>query len=671
MNRLADETSPYLRQHATNPVDWYPWGDEALARARAEDKALFVSIGYAACHWCHVMAHESFEDEAIAGLLGESFVSIKVDREERPDLDALYMAAVLAQQGSGGWPMSVFCTPDGRPFFAGTYYPPSDRGGYPGFPRVLGALAEAWRTQRDALEEQADALAEAVAKQVTLEDGLLPPASSSLPPFDPLLDAVVASLTGTFDREWGGFGGAPKFPRPALVELCLRHHLATGEPGSLEMATRTLDAMAAGGIYDHLAGGFARYSTDRRWLVPHFEKMLTDQALLARAYLHGWQVTGRADYRQVMGETLHAMLSELAAPSGGLCASIDADAGGREGGHATFTRSELDGALARAGLGEHAGAVADFYGVTARGNWESTNVLHRPLGAPLARPPEIEAARAALLAARRERVQPGVDDKVLTEWNAMAVATLAEAAAATGEPAWARAAEDIAEVLFARLRRHDGRWLRSLQGDDARHLGLAADYAWVIDAATRLGELTGQARWTARALETAHALVELFGPGPGGGALYTTGADAEPLIVRPRDLMDGALPSANALSARALWRLGALSGDDRLTDAAEGILSATAGLLGANPVAFADLLAAASLPESTIEVVVTGDRPDLLAVVRSAWRPCAVVAWGEPTASPLWEGRAEGRAYVCRHYACLRPADDPATLAAQLTEPGG
>jgi uncharacterized protein YyaL (SSP411 family) len=672
VNRLAAETSPYLRQHAGNPVDWYPWGEEALARAAAEDKPLFVSVGYAACHWCHVMAHESFEDPDVAAHLARSFVSVKVDREERPDLDAIYMAAVLAQNGSGGWPMSVFCTPDGRPFFAGTYFPRSDRGGHPGFVRVVDALADAWRAQRSAVERQADELAAAVGRQVTLADELVDRPASDVAPFDSLLAALTGALARGFDEAWGGFGPAPKFPRPTLIELCLRHGATTGDRGSLTMATRTLDAMAAGGIYDHLAGGFARYSTDREWLVPHFEKMLTDQALLARAYLHAWQVTGRGDYRQVMAETLDAMLADLAAPGGGLCSSIDADAGGREGGHATFTRGELDAALADAGLGDDADVLAAFYGVTASGNWEGTNVLRRPLGAPLARPPEIEAGRAALLDARRRRTQPGVDDKVLTEWNAMAVATLAEAAGATGETRWAAAAVEVAEVLFSRLRRPDGRWLRSLQGDDARHLALAADYAWVIEAATRLGELTGQALWTDRALQTAHQLLDLFGPdGDADRSLFSTGRDAPALIVRPKDLLDGALPSANAVAAQALLRLGALSGDASLTDAALGILRTTAALVAANPVAFCDLLPAVALAEATTEVVVAGERPDLVSVVRSAWRPNTVLAWGERTPSPLWAERIDGRAYVCRHYVCALPASDGATLAAQLADPGG
>ncbi len=454
------------------------------------------------------------------------------------------------------------------------------------------------------------------------------------------------------------------------MELCLRHHARTGDEHSLVMATATLDAMAAGGIYDHLAGGFARYSTDRQWLVPHFEKMLTDQALVARAYLHAWQATGRDDYRQVMAETIDSMLVDLRAPNGGLCSSVDADAGGQEGAHATFTRAEVQKALAAAGLGAIADEVCAFYGVTEAGNWEHTNVLRRPLGAPLARPAEIEEARRVLLAARRARPQPGVDDKVLTEWNAMAVSTLAEAAGATGVRRWSDAAVDVAEVLFAKLRRPDGRWLRSLQGDDARHLALLADYAWVLDGATRLGELTGKAQWTTRSVEVARDMLELFAPAAGDGALFTTGSDADPLIVRPLDLMDGAVPSANALAALALFRLGALSGDDTFSDAARRVVAAASALMEQSPMGFADMVAALALDGGAIEIVVSGDRPDLVDVVRSRWLPEAVLAWGEPTDSPLWEGRDLDAAYVCRHYTCLLPARDRATLEAQLERPG-
>ena len=400
VNRLADETSPYLRQHAENPVEWYPWGDEALRLARDEDRPLFVSIGYASCHWCHVMAHESFEDPETAAELSKWFVSVKVDREERPDLDAVYMAATQALTGSGGWPMSVFCTPDGRPFYAGTYFPPQERHGMPSFRHVVRALGEAWQRQRNEVLAQAGALVEAVRKEMSLAESLRedqgrPPTAAFLGvgaiDTDALEEQVVAGLAPGFDREWGGFGPAPKFPRPTLVELCLRRSRSgrTDAEQARHMALRTLDAMAAGGIYDHLVGGFCRYSTDARWLVPHFEKMLTDQALLSRAYLHAWQETGHADYLGVMTETLDFVLRDLSTPDGALYSSFDADAGGVEGGHATFTPGDLEVAL----LPELRRPAAEWYGITERGNWEGRSIPIRPVGGPLARPDDIEEAR--------------------------------------------------------------------------------------------------------------------------------------------------------------------------------------------------------------------------------------------------------------------------------------
>ncbi len=685
MNRLGAETSPYLRQHAENPVDWFPWGDEAFAAARALDAPLFVSIGYASCHWCHVMAHESFEDEATAADLRRSFVSVKVDREERPDVDAIYMAAAQALTGSGGWPLSVFCTPDGRPFYAGTYFPPEDRHGMPAFRRVLQALDDAWHHRRDEVERQAEALTEALRAEVRLADRLRAVETGPSGPgravgFADRLEAVVDQLAESFDPEWGGFGPAPKFPRPSLVELCLRHHRRTGVVASETMATTTLDAMAAGGLYDHLVGGFCRYSTDRQWLVPHFEKMLTDQALLARAYLHAWQETGDLDYRQVLEETLDYVIGALGAPGGGLFSSEDADAAGVEGGHATFTVAQVRQALTEAGEDDLVDEVLDWYQMTEAGNWDGTNVVRRPLGAPLGRPPGVERARAALAAHRRRRPQPALDDKVLTEWNAMAAATLAEAAAATGTSRWAVAAVGVAEFLFAELRREDGRWLRSWQGGRARHLALAADHAWVVECCTRLAELTGDPVWVDRGVEVADDLLERFWDRtPGGGGLFSTGDDAEALVVRPKELVDGALPAAGSVAAGALVRLGALSGDPRYGDAAEALVADAAPLLRRHPLAAADLVAAVGSVEHPAEVVVAGDRPDLLAEARRRWLPTAVLAWGTPTDSPLWAGREAGRAYVCHRFTCQLPAADTASLATQLdaldgrppAEPGG
>jgi len=662
VNRLDRETSPYLRQHAANPVDWFPWGPEAFEHARRLDRPLFVSIGYSSCHWCHVMAHESFEDEATGGDLDRWFVSVKVDREERPDLDAVYMAAVQAFSGSGGWPMSVFCTPDGRPFFAGTYFPPTDRHGLPGFRRLLAALADAWSTRRDQVEEQAEALVRAVSSEATLVDRLAPSGLVDPSWCSGLVEHTVAQLTERFDPEWGGFGPAPKFPRPTLVELCLRDFQVTGRKASLTMATTTLDAMAAGGIYDHLAGGFARYSTDSRWLVPHFEKMLTDQALLARAYLHAWQVTGEAGYLQVATETLDYVVCSLADPGGGLCSSEDADAGGVEGAHAVFTAAEVEQALADAGRSDLLASTAEWYGITDAGNWEGTNVLSRPIGPPRRRPEAIEEARRILLEARRRRPQPAIDTKVILEWNAMAVAVLAEAASVTGNQAWADRAVGIGDLMLTGLRRDDGRWLRTLgSGQPA----FAADYAWLLEACLRLSELTGAGRWLDSAVEVADALLDLFCDHRVGG-LFTTGKDAETLIVRAKEWVDGAVPSANAVGARALLHLGVLTGHQRYRDTGERIVELASGLIVPQPLAAADMVTAAAWVDDASDVTITGERPDLLGVVRSRWLPVTALAWGDRRASPIWEGKPEGWAYVCRAGVCQAPAGDTATLAAQL-----
>jgi uncharacterized protein YyaL (SSP411 family) len=668
VNHLADETSPYLRQHADNPVEWFPWGHEALEKASAEDKPIFLSIGYASCHWCHVMAHESFEDEATAADLSRWFVSVKIDREERPDLDSLYMAATQSFTGSGGWPMSVFCTPDGRPFYAGTYFPPEERHGMPSFRRVVEALGTAWEQEREQVLTQADALVDAVRRDARLAEQMseseaeagtvLVPASGL--DVQGLIDQLVTGLAPGFDPQWGGFGPAPKFPRPSLVELCLRHYRHTGSERSRQMALTTLDAMAAGGMYDHLVGGFCRYSTDARWLVPHFEKMLTDQALLARAYLHAWQETGQENYLTVVTETLDFVLDDLSTPEGALYSSFDADAGGVEGSHATFTLAEVTEALPA----DLVGPVAEWYGITAEGNWEDRSILYRPVGAHLARPPEIEEARRLLAAVRADRVQPARDEKVLTEWNAMAAATLAEVAAVTGSARYARRAEEIGEFLMSAM--YDGpRLMRSWQGGRARHLGVAADHAWLVEACVRLSELTGKRIWRTRAQQVSGELLALFWDSDAGG-FFTTGADAEQLIVRPKEYLDGALPATNSIAVDALLRAAALSDDRALTRAVDRTVTGAQALFTRHPGALADMVAALPLRSGRQEIVVTGDRPDLLAEVRRRWLPDAVVAWGEPDGSPLFADRPAGSAFVCRGFACAAPAGDVATLAEQL-----
>ncbi len=668
MNRLASETSPYLRQHAHNPVDWYPWGDEAFDRARHENRPVLLSVGYSACHWCHVMAHESFEDDVTAKELNDRFVSIKVDREERPDVDAVYMEAVQAMTGSGGWPMTVFLTPEGRPFFGGTYFPPRDGPGMPSFRRVLDAVDDVWHNRRDEVDRQADALAEAINRRTRVPQDLLARAGDEAD--DPgsqsaaLLTAAAAELAARFDATWGGFGPAPKFPQTQLVELCLRHHRLTGEASSLAMATTTLGAMAAGGIYDHVGGGFARYSTDATWTVPHFEKMLYDQAGLVRAYLHAWQVTGEARWLQVVEETVGYVLRELASPGGGLYSAQDADSEGEEGRFYVWTPAELATALGP----ELAAIASDWYGVTEAGNFEGRNILRRPLGAELGRPDVVEEARRRLFEARSHRVHPGLDDKVLTEWNAMFGSSLAEAAGATGRPDWRDAAVRIGEFLLAEFRDTEtGRWLRSWQGGRARHLAYAGDYAWLVDFFTRLAELTGKVLWLDHARETALSMLELF---TGEGTLlYTTGNDAEQLVVRPLDILDGAVPAANGVAATALLRLGALRADDVLVDAAASLLRTLSRVAAEYPLACANSVAASELSGGGItEVVIPGDRPDLLSTVRARFEPTIVLAWGEPTSSPLWAGRDEGHAYVCRRFVCRSPATSPDELAQRLDD---
>ncbi len=676
-NRLAGETSPYLRQHAENPVDWYPWGAEAFADAAARDVPVFLSVGYSACHWCHVMAHESFEDPAIAAVLNAGFVAVKVDREERPDVDAVYMDAVQAMSGRGGWPMSVFLTPDGRPFFGGTYFPPTDRHGMAGFPRLLEAISEAWAQRRPEVEAQADALAEAVARQSSLPDHLVGGAGT-LPPFAPTLAAAVGELAGRFDAAWGGFGPAPKFPHPALVELCLRHHRLVGEadpaagagttapatgtagPDALRMALVTLEAMAAGGMYDHLGGGFCRYATDDTWTVPHFEKMLYDQAGLVRAYLHAWQTTGDAQWRQVVEETVDYVLRDLRSPGGGLCSAEDADSEGEEGRFYLWDRAELE-----AVVGDDAPAAVDWYGLGSPPNFEGRYILRRPLGAGLVRPDAVTRARVLLFEHRAGRVRPGLDDKVLTEWNAMFLSSLAEAAAALGREDWAVAAGEIAEFLWRELRAEDGRWLRSWQGGRARHLAYSADYAWVVDAFTRMAELSGAPHWLARATTVATDMLRLFTHD--SGVLATTGADAEALVVRPLELMDNATPSATAVAGTALVRLGALRADDELIGAGTRLLEALGPLAGEHPLAVASAVAGTELLAGGVtEVVVTGSRPELLATVRARYEPTSVLAWGEPDDSPLWEGRPDGFAFVCRRAVCAAPSPSPDELVARL-----
>ncbi len=660
MNRLGRETSPYLRQHRDNPVHWYPWGDDAFAEARARHAPVLLSVGYSACHWCHVMAHECFEDDEVAEVMNRLFVNVKVDREERPDVDAVYMDAVQAMTGRGGWPMTVFLTPDGEPFYGGTYFPKQQ------FLQLMAAIDEVWRTRPDDVRQNVGALLAAVDRTRAITPSDLPGPE--------LTERAVGQLAAAFDDTWGGFGRAPKFPPTSGLDLLLREHLRTGDQHARRMVDTTLSAMASGGMYDHLAGGFARYSTDDRWLVPHFEKMLYDQALLVRVYTHAAQVFAEPVWRQVVDETIGYVLTELRHPDGGFFSAEDADAPD-EHGHAheglatTWTPDEV-----RAVLGDDAPIALDWYelahpdfaGGNFEGRWIPCRLHHR---GQLLRPPEVERVRQALLAHRATRPRPGLDDKVLTEWNALMLSSLAEAAAAFGRDDWLGAAVANAEFLCRELRASDGRWRRSWQADgepQARHAALAADHACLVDAFTRLAEATGAARWVVEARHVADTMLDHFWDADHGG-LFTTADDAEALIVRQKDLLEGATPSANSMAAIALARLGALTGEQRYANHADQILRLLATLAPQAPSAFAHALGAVDLRTHGItEVVVVGDRPDLLAVVRETWRPEVVLAWGEADDSPLWSGRSEGAAYVCEHAACLLPATDPASLRAQL-----
>ena len=661
MNRLADATSPYLRQHKDNPVDWYPWGDEAFARARDEDKPLMLSVGYSACHWCHVMAHESFEDDATAAVMNELFVNVKVDREERPDVDAIYMDATQAMTGHGGWPMTVFCDPQGRPFYCGTYFPKQSRGGMPSFLDICRAIDDAWQNRRDDLLEHARELTEAIGRTASLTSS----GDAALPGTD-VLTAAYTNLLEQHDDEWGGFGGAPKFPQTMSLELLLRGHHHNGSATALAAVRTSLDAMASGGIFDHLGGGFARYSVDAVWLAPHFEKMLYDQALLARVYLHAWQVTGAPTYLQVVEETIEYVLRDLRHIDGGFYSAEDADSEGEEGKFYVWTPDEIRSALADDS--NLADTALEWYGITDEGNFEGKNILNRIADrGDLLRPAPVEEARRRLFDARASRVRPGLDDKVLTEWNALMLSTLAEAAAATQRKDWLDAAIQTGEFLLRGLRRSDGRWLRSWQADRGAHTpAFAADHAALVDAFTRLAEATGEARWIEAASDTADALLELFWDDAEGG-LFTTGHDGEQLVARPKDLLDNATPGANSLAAVALVRLSALTGNDRHRARADDIVRLLGRVAGQHPTAFGHLLGAVDLIAGGItEIAIVGDRHDLVQQVSRRYLPSAVLAWGEPYESPLWQDRRDGYAYVCREYACRAPVNDADALISEL-----
>ncbi len=675
-NRLAHETSPYLLQHRDNPVDWYAWGPEALEKARAEDRPIFLSIGYAACHWCHVMERESFEDPGTAALMNANFVNIKVDREERPDLDAIYMAAVVALTGHGGWPMSVFLTPGGVPFYGGTYFPPQPAHGMPSFQQVLQGVAEAWQQRRDDVTQGGQEVLDHIRQQSQLGQPRPEPLARET------LKAAAQGLWRQFDWRQHGWGGAPKFPQPMTIEFLLRYHRLTGEATPLEMATKTLRTMARGGIFDQLGGGFHRYATDATWTVPHFEKMLYDNAQLARAYLHAWQVTGDPEFRAVTEAVLDYVLREMTDPAGGFYSSQDADSEGEEGKFFVWSAAEIDAAL-----GEAAALFKEAYGVSPKGNWEGKSILvmtadAAALGARHGLPEaevrqRIAEAKLTLLARREQRVRPGLDDKVLAAWNGLMLAGMSEAARALGRDDYREAATANADFILRELRGPDGRLRRSWRQGEARLAGFLEDYANAAEGLLAAFEATFEARYFAAARDLMDQALAHFADPQGG--FFDTADDAERLVTRPKDIQDNATPSGNAMAATVLLKLAALTGEARYRDAAEAALRGVQPALAQYPTAFGQWLTALAFALSEPrEVALVGDPAEpgmqaLLSVVFGAYRPFQVVALqrpGEPATVPLLEGRTpldgQPTAAVCRNFTCRLPVTDPGALQAQL-----
>jgi uncharacterized protein YyaL (SSP411 family) len=631
VNRLAQETSPYLLQHAGNPVDWYPWGDEAFARARAEDKPILLSIGYAACHWCHVMEHESFEDEETAGLMNELFVSVKVDREERPDVDALYMGAVVSLTGQGGWPMTVFLTPAGEPFFGGTYYPPEPRHGLPAFRQLLAAIAEAYRERRDDVAKQAGTLVEALQRS-----------AQTTPSREPLTESLLAEaervLRAQFDPRWGGFGHAPKFPPYSALEFLLRRRV-------FDVVLGTLDGMRAGGMYDLVGGGFHRYSVDTQWLVPHFEKMLYDNALLVPAYLHAWVLTGEGSYRGVVEETVEYVLRELRLDGGGFASAQDADTDGVEGLTFTWTEDELAAAI---GPGRE--------------------MLLQPFehGRSILRGRLTDEERAQLHAVRARRPKPLRDDKAIAAWNGLMLAALAEAGRRLDRDDWLDAARELADFLLGPLSEGE-RLHRTWRNGVAKGTGYLEDYANVAHGLYELHVATGELRWLTESRRLALLAVDLFGDGEHGG-FFVTPADGEALVARQKDLDDTPTPSGNSMLAFVLLRLARIWGDDELERVAVGVLRLVRDLVARAPTAFGWALCALDLHLSPPRelAIVGGAGSDVARAALRAFDPNAVIAFGPADDVPLLAGKllVDGlpAVYVCERFACRAPVTDPGEL---------
>jgi len=677
-NRLASETSPYLLQHAHNPVDWYPWSAEAIEKAKVESKPIFLSVGYSACHWCHVMERESFENDAIARLMNEHFVCVKVDREERPDIDDIYMKAVQSMTGSGGWPMSVFLTPELEPFFGGTYFPPRGMHGRPGFAELLAGLARAWKENRENVVQQGRRMAERIAEEGRFD------ARAELEPA--VLDRSLAALQESFDPVWGGFGSAPKFPHALDLRLALRHWKRTGDERALHIATSTLDRMARGGMHDQLGGGFHRYSTDERWLIPHFEKMLYDNALLVPAYLEAFLVTHEQRFADVARDACDWALREMSTESGGFASSQDADSEGEEGKFFVWTPAEL----ARVLGAKHGAWAQAWFGVTEEGNFEhgASALWRHDAPEEVARRlhvgvPELEQAIARakplLFAEREKRAHPARDDKVLASWNGLLISALAQAHQMLGEPRYLEAARRAASFVLRDMRQSDGRLFATARDGRAHLNAYLDDYAFVIQALIDLYETDFDERWLEEALALAAIVTDRFEDAANGG-FFTTGRDHEPLIARLKSPHDGALPSGNGVHALNLLRLSELTGRGALAQQAQRTILSVGAMANRYPAAFSQMLIAVDfLHAGPREIVVAGEPASsavaaFLAEIRGTFAPQRVVALAGPASDghliPLLEGRDAGprgaRAFVCRNYACRAPAEDPRELARQL-----
>ena len=665
-NRLASENSPYLLQHKDNPVDWQPWGPEAFDEAVRRDVPILLSVGYAACHWCHVMEHESFEDDATAALMNENFVSIKVDREERPDIDSVYMDSVQAMSGQGGWPMTVFLTAEGVPFYGGTYFPPEPRHGMPSFKQLLAAITDTWRNRRDEVEQQGEKLVDHIS-----QIGKLSASTGDIT--TDMLDEAMRGFSASFDEQFGGFGGAPKFPQPMNVDLLLR--LARrGNVGASNMALRTLGAMSSGGMFDQLAGGFARYSVDATWTVPHFEKMLYDNAQLLRSYARAFAATDVVRFKEVAEMTASWLLAEMRDEDGGFYSSLDADSEGEEGRFYVFTLDEV-----RDALGDDAEVAIATFGLTEQGNFEGHNI---PIYAQ--EPADVDAlvgARTKLLAYRDRRVRPGTDTKVLTSWNALTASALAEAGALLDRPEWIAAALETMRFLSSTLI-VEGRVMRSYRRAEdgnaqVKHLGCAEDYAFFLEACLAMWETTLDEHWLLEhARWAADEAIRLFHDDANGG-FFTTGSDAEELIVRPKDLFDNAVPSANSVLALELQRLALLTGRKDHEDVALGAMKLLSDVAGRSPLGFGTLLSAVEFyTGDAVEIVIVGpDSDDLVeAVHRNYWPSKVLIAFEQPRADvaediPLLEGRTEpegATAYVCRRGVCDLPVHDAESMIRQI-----